>query len=170
MQNAFKRLRALLVVGLVGMMPALALAQGDARFAGTVLDQTGAFVPGAAVTVKNEKTGETRTVTSTQQGRYVVPNLKPSTYTITVKFGDFQPLEYTDMPLAAGQEFSLDLELHPAGVSETVTVSAEARTVAIISSRSTDRRASARPARASSTTVSSPSGHSRCVMEAINCS
>ena len=135
MQNAFKRLRALLVVGLVGMMPALALAQGDARFAGTVLDQTGAFVPGAAVTVKNEKTGETRTVTSTQQGRYVVPNLKPSTYTITVKFGDFQPLEYTDMPLAAGQEFSLDLELHPAGVSETVTVSAEARTVDLSSAR-----------------------------------
>jgi hypothetical protein len=33
-------------------------AQGDARFSGTVLDQTGAFVPGATVTVKNQKTGE----------------------------------------------------------------------------------------------------------------
>ena len=45
-----------------------AYAQGDARFSGTVLDQTGAFVPGATVTVKNQKTGEERTVTSTAAG------------------------------------------------------------------------------------------------------
>ena len=101
-------------------LPIAAYAQGDARFSGTVLDQTGAFVPGATVTVKNQRTGEERTVTSTAQGRYVVPNLKPSVYTIRATFGSFQPLEYTDMTLAAGQEFSLDLELQPAGVTETV--------------------------------------------------
>jgi protocatechuate 3,4-dioxygenase beta subunit len=59
-----------------------ASAQADGRFAGTVLDSSGAFVPGATVTVKNEKTGEERTATSSAQGIYVVANLKPSTYTI----------------------------------------------------------------------------------------
>ena len=114
---------------------ATAYAQGDARFSGTVLDQTGAFVPGATVTVTNQKTGEERTVVATAQGRYVVSNLKPSVYTIRATFGSFQPLEYTDMTLAVGQEFSVDLELHPAGVTETVTVEGRVNTIDLSSAR-----------------------------------
>ncbi|PYR80726.1 MAG: hypothetical protein DMF87_08205 [Acidobacteria bacterium] len=110
-------------------------AQGDARFSGTVLDQTGAFVPGAIVTIKNQKTGEVRTVTTNSEGRYAVANLRPSVYTIDASFGSFQPLEYTDMTLAAGQEFSLDLELHAAGVTETVTVEGRVNTIDLSSAR-----------------------------------
>src|SRR5215475_5451261 len=104
------------VVTIVLALPHVAFAQADARFSGAVLDQTGAFVPGATVTVKNQKTGEVRTAVTSVDGRYVVANLKPSVYTISVMFGSFQPLEYTDMTLAAGQEFPLDLELRAAGV------------------------------------------------------
>jgi hypothetical protein len=43
-------------------VPAVSYAQGDARFSGAVLDPAGAVVPGATVTVKNQKTGEVRTV------------------------------------------------------------------------------------------------------------
>ena len=97
-------------------------AQVDGRFAGAVLDASGAVLPGATVTVKNEKTGEERTAVTTAQGLYVVTNLKPSAYTIRVASGNFAPLEYTGMQLLAGQEFHLDLELKPAGVTESVTV------------------------------------------------
>jgi hypothetical protein len=130
--------KVFIAAGLAAMLltlPGTSYAQGDARFSGTVLDQTGAFVPGAMVTVKNQKTGEVRTVATTAEGRYVVPNLKPSVYTISVTFGSFQPLEYTDMTLAAGQEFSLDLELRPAGVTETVTVEAHATAIDLSSAR-----------------------------------
>src|SRR5258707_6554049 len=126
MQNLVRTFRGVAAIVILAAMVAPAYAQGDARFSGTVLDQSGAFVPGATVTAKNQKTGEVRTVTSSAEGRYVVPNLKPSVYTISVAFGSFQPLAYTDMTLAAGQEFSIDLELRPAGVSETVTVEAHA--------------------------------------------
>jgi len=68
-------------------LPASARAQTDGRFAGVVLDATGAFVPGATVTVKNERTGEERTVKTNDQGLYVVTNLKPSIYTIRATFG-----------------------------------------------------------------------------------
>src|SRR5262245_63837817 len=70
------------VVTLVLALPHVAFAQADARFSGAVLDQTGAFVPGATVTVKNQKTGEVRTAVTSADGRYVVANLKPSVYTI----------------------------------------------------------------------------------------
>ena len=73
--------------------PLLVLAQGDARFSGTVLDQTGAIVPGATVTAKNERTGEERMSTANADGRYVIANLKPSRYTLRARFGQFSPLD-----------------------------------------------------------------------------
>src|SRR6185295_2895307 len=84
---------------------------------------------------KNEKTGEERTVTSNAQGRYVVTGLKPAQYTIRVTFSGFAPLEYTGMSLAAAQEFSLDLALQPSGVTETVTVTADASAVDLSSAK-----------------------------------
>jgi hypothetical protein len=42
---------------------------------GAVTDQSGAVVPGAEVTIKNDATGEVRTVTTNDQGEYVAPEL-----------------------------------------------------------------------------------------------
>ena len=67
-----------LAIGL--LLPAIAFAQADGRFAGVVLDPSGAVVPGATVIVKNERTGEERTVVTNAEGRYIVANLGlPST-------------------------------------------------------------------------------------------
>ena len=57
-------------------------AQGDGRFTGTVLDPSGSTIASATVLVKNERTGEERTTTTNAQGRYAVPNLRPSSYKI----------------------------------------------------------------------------------------
>jgi iron complex outermembrane receptor protein len=89
---------------------------------GIVLDPSNAVVANATVTVKNERTGAIRTATTDAGGRYVVTGLAPSTYTLSVKVGNFAPLEYTGLHLVASQEFALDLSLQAAGVSEMVTV------------------------------------------------
>jgi hypothetical protein len=109
--------------------------KADARFTGTVLDQSGATVAGATVVVKDEKTGQERTVLSNAEGRYLVTNLKPSVYTLRATFKDFAPLEYTGMQLVAAQEFSIDLELRPAGLAETVTVQANVSAIDLSSAR-----------------------------------
>jgi len=110
---------ALLTVAL----PLTAAAQTDSgRISGNVIDQTNAFVPGATVTVKNTKTGETRSVTSDDKGHFLVTPLKPSTYTITVQKAGFAVIEYTDMPVAVGQELALDFQFQTAAAAETVTV------------------------------------------------
>jgi hypothetical protein len=87
------------------------------------------------VTVKNERTGEERTATANTDGRYVIPGLKPSTYTLRVRFGQFSPLEYTGLELVIGQDFALDLQLQPAGVTETITVNAQTNTIDLSSAR-----------------------------------
>jgi hypothetical protein len=132
MKQWVSRLAALAVILAV---PALALAQGDGRFTGTVLDPSGAIVPGAAVTIKNERTGEVRTATTDAGGRYTVAGLRPSVYTISVKAGNFAPLEYASMQLAAAQQFDLDLSLQAAGVSEMVTVVGAAAPLDLSSAR-----------------------------------
>ena len=127
--------RTIAALAIVLSFGTLAQAQVDARFSGTVLDPSGAVVSGATVTVKNERTGETRTATTDAGGRYLVTGLRPSIYTISVKSGNFAPLEYTGMQLVAAQEMALDLNLQAAGVTETVTVVGTAGAVDISSAR-----------------------------------
>jgi len=117
------------------LLPVVAFAQNDGRFTGVVLDPSGAVIPGATVTVKNERTGDERSVTSSAEGRYIVSNLRPSVYTVRAKFGDLAPLEFTGLQLVAGQEFALDLSLTPAGVTETVQVTANVAAVDVSSAR-----------------------------------
>jgi hypothetical protein len=103
--------------------PALASAQSDqGRLAGTVRDSSNAFVGGAKVTAKNERTGEVREATTNAQGAFLIAPLKPSTYLVRVDHAGFAAIEYTAMPIAVGQELTLDFELKPAGVTEDVTV------------------------------------------------
>src|ERR1044072_170218 len=102
---------------------AVALAQTDqGSIVGTVRDQANAEVPGASITLKNERTGEERAVYATEQGQYLVTALKPSFYTISVKAQGFSNAEFTNVQLSVGQELTLDVELKPSGTSESITV------------------------------------------------
>ena len=100
-------------VVLVLSMQAVAHGQSDGRFSGVVLDPSGAVVAGATVVVKNERTGAERSVVTDAGGRYIVTGLAPSSYTITVKAGNFAPLEYTGV--AAGGRAGVLPRPEPAG-------------------------------------------------------
>src|SRR5262245_31625121 len=61
------------LVGLAG----LKVAQNDqGRISGLVSDQNHGLGPCARINVKNERTGESRTATSNQDGAFTVSNLK----------------------------------------------------------------------------------------------
>jgi hypothetical protein len=121
---------------LVAFWSAAGLAQtSQGKISGSVRDQTNAFVAGAKVTAKNDRTGEERTTASNDQGFFLLDLLKPSTYTIKVEKAGFGPTEYTQLPLAVGQELAVDFELRPAGVQEAITVTAASPIVDISSAR-----------------------------------
>jgi hypothetical protein len=103
--------------------PIVGLGQADqARISGVVIDQSGAVVPGATITVKNDRTSDVRTATSGSDGAFAVTNLKPSIYTVTINASNFAKTEYTSIELVVGQELNLSAELKPIGASETVTI------------------------------------------------
>jgi hypothetical protein len=124
------------IAALIALLAADASAQTDqGRITGTVRDQSSAFVGGAKVTVKNERTGDERTATSNDQGYFLIGSLKPSTYTIKSEKAGFATIEYTAITVAVGQELALDFEFHPAGVQEAVTVVGVAPILDISSAR-----------------------------------
>jgi Carboxypeptidase regulatory-like domain/TonB dependent receptor len=105
------------------------------KLTGTLRDSSSAFVEGARVTVRNDRTGDERTAVSNNQGFFFIASLKPSTYTIRAEKPGFAPIEYPAIPLAVGQELTLDFELRPAGVQEAITVTAAAPVLDLSSAR-----------------------------------
>jgi len=101
------------------------------RVAGTIKDQTGAVIPGVTITVKNDRTGEERSVVSGEKGDYLVVALKPSTYTVSAMLLSFAKAEVSGLQLIVGQTLNLDLVLKPAGVTQELTVSADAAEVRV---------------------------------------
>src|SRR5260370_40021621 len=99
------------------------LAAQDGLILGLVTDQSGAAIPNTAVTIKNEKTGQTRKVTVNGQGFYLVTQLGPSTYTVTTAASGMAPATYSGVTLQVGQERTLNITLQPAALETKVTVS-----------------------------------------------
>ncbi len=131
-----KKMIAIVVAVVAVLAPAAAAAQGGlATLAGTARDQSGAAVPGATVTVTNEKTGGERGATADAKGGFTITGLRPSTYTVKAAFTGFAPTAYTGILLQAGQDLTLDMELRPAGVSESVNVVASASVLDLSSAR-----------------------------------
>ena len=87
------------------------------QIAGTVLDQSGAVVPSAAVSVKNLATNFTRNAVSSSTGNYLITGLEPATYQVTVTSGSFKPF-VAKVEVTVGSHVTVDAKL---SVSATVT-------------------------------------------------
>ena len=97
------------------------------QIAGTVLDQSGAVIPGASVTVTNPETGElAREMQSNEVGRFSAPLLRPGTYSVAAEIEGFKQFVQSDIQLRVDEVINLRLTLEPGTVTEQVTVEAMA--------------------------------------------
>ena len=92
---------------------------------GTVLDASGATVPGAQVTVTSQGTGLTRQAQTDVSGAYSFTELPPGLYTVTVTKQGFRRESLTNVQVAVSSNTRADATLAPGEVRETVEVSAE---------------------------------------------
>jgi hypothetical protein len=125
MNKVFRILAAAFVaVALSGSAFAQSAATGNIE--GIVTDPTGAVLPGVAVVVKNTQTNLIRATTSDDGGRYRASALQPGTYEVTATLSGFQGPTLGTIQVLVGQTSTVDVHMRAAGVTETVTVSAEA--------------------------------------------
>ena len=82
------------VIALVlAALPVVALQTAPGLISGTVKDSAGAVIVGAQVSVRNDSTGDVRTASTDNEGRFKFDNLSPGGYTIIVSHTGFKPVE-----------------------------------------------------------------------------
>src|SRR5260370_453491 len=101
----------------------------NGQFTGTVTDPTGAAIASAQVTVSNAATQLKLTNTTNASGNFVVKEVPPGTYKITVEGAGFKTFSDNGVTANAGTISHIDAKLQIGKASEVVEVTGEAAIV-----------------------------------------
>src|SRR5713226_5629447 len=125
MSGLFRVLSVGLVLGFA-LMPSPVAAQAvTGTILGTVRDSSGGALPGANVTLLNQDTGFSRTVTCDSSGEYTAPLMPTGNYTVTGEISGFKKVSLANVRLGVDQKVRADLKLDIGQMSESVTIQAE---------------------------------------------
>jgi hypothetical protein len=118
----YARVSAILVaIALACSSMAAAQETTSGTIAGQVVDDQGAAVPGATVTINSDQGA--RTFVTDAEGRFFAPFLTPGTYTVRVELSGFAPVEQKNVQVRLGQRVTLsELVLKVGGLAEQVEV------------------------------------------------
>ncbi|HET8635599.1 MAG TPA: carboxypeptidase regulatory-like domain-containing protein, partial [Acidobacteriaceae bacterium] len=125
----FKRIIAILsVAGMLVLAGGVSFGQAiTGAINGSVLDASGAAIPGASVAIQDTVHNFlVRTVETDASGTYFAPQLQPGVYTVTGTAKGFKSASVVDIHLTVGETRAVNLTLPVGSSSETVTVSATA--------------------------------------------
>lgn len=120
-------LRLTLCIALTAFFAVVANAQFKAGIQGTLTDNNGGIVPGAAVTLLNIDTNQSQQTVASQDGFYRFSSLAPGNYRITVEREGFKKSVSDNIIINAEQIQGLDIALEAGVISEVVTVEAGAQ-------------------------------------------
>jgi carboxypeptidase family protein/TonB-dependent receptor-like protein len=114
------------------------LAYGQAvtgSITGYVSDPSGAAIPNATVTATEMRTNIATTRNTDASGLYLITNLLPGTYTISVEAKGFKTFTQQQVQLEVGATVRLDIKLELGEVTQTITVEAQG---AVLETQKTD--------------------------------
>jgi len=92
---------------------------------GSIVDQSGASIPNATVTISDPLTGFTRTVPANASGVYIFSDLQPASYQLKVAAKGFADAVVNNLVVQAAHTVDLKVEMKVGPASEIVQVSAE---------------------------------------------
>ncbi len=113
---------AVVAIVLAFALPASAQLQRGAIY-GTVMDNTGAVLPGVSLTLSSPVAAPL-TITSGSQGEFRFGELDPGTYTLTASLQGFAPYKRENVIVNVGSNINLPIQLALQGVQQQVTVTA----------------------------------------------
>ncbi|MBB5056819.1 hypothetical protein HDF16_001504 [Granulicella aggregans] len=110
------------------LAPTLLAQNASTSLRGSVTDSTGAAIPGAAVSIKNNANGSDSSTKANGQGEYSFQQIAPGKYTITVEMAGFAK-QTLSAELLVAQPATINVKLGVTAESVTVDVSAAAQTL-----------------------------------------
>jgi hypothetical protein len=111
------------VLAFCSAFPALAQSTNTGTLAGTVTDATNAVVNGAAVTITDTATRNSRTAPTNDAGRYIFVDVAPGTYELSVSKQGFSVSKATTT-VKVGEATTANLTLQVGGSNVVVEVTA----------------------------------------------
>ena len=93
---------------------------------GVVTDSSGAVVWNVTVIATLRQTGQQFTVTTGQDGAYIIRNIPPGTYDMTISAPGFRATQIRTVPVHSTSITAVNVSLQVGSVSETVEVTADA--------------------------------------------
>ena len=124
-------LRSALILTAGCLLLPSAFAQSTfATVQGTVSDASGASIPDATVTIKDEDTGIVETVHSNASGEYRAFDLNAGSYTLVISHSGFGDETVAHQTVLARQVLRIDAKLKAGDVTTTVDVTAAAAIIA----------------------------------------
>jgi protocatechuate 3,4-dioxygenase beta subunit len=128
-----KRLRALLLVIVVGLITSVVFVQGQGTtgsLTGQVTDPSDAAIPGAIVTLTNVDTNYSQTVKTDTTGVYQFKLLQPGNYALTISAASFAEYLQKGIVINANLYATQNVHLKVATAKgETVNVTADAELI-----------------------------------------
>ncbi len=115
--------RGLVLILLMNTVAACAQTE-SARISGRVTDQTGAVIVGAECKITNLETNVSTITTTNQDGIYVIPDLRPSTYRLTIQKKGFRTVVQPSLQLYVQDAINENFKLALGSVSEISIVTA----------------------------------------------
>jgi hypothetical protein len=113
-----------IVVCSILALPVMAHAQEEAVVSGRVTDSSGGVLPGVTVRAVNEATGNAFEAVTDELGAYRMP-VRVGAFRVTAELQGFTAMT-REVELLLGQTVVMNLQMSPAGVAETLTVTGEA--------------------------------------------
>src|SRR5271170_3682086 len=90
---------------------------------GTVTDSTGGAVAAAEVTLTDTSTNISRTTSTNETGRYILVDVQPGTYNISINKSGFRVAKISNQVVTVASTLTLNVALEIGSVAETVEVS-----------------------------------------------
>ncbi len=110
----------------LAILPAGLYAQGRSSILGAITDESGAAIPGAAITVVNTGTQRNWTVTSGDGGNFEVPALEIGSYEVSAEARGFRRITVRAVTLEVDQRARVDIKLLVGEVTQQISVDAQA--------------------------------------------
>ena len=110
------------VLVLLCLAAPLAFSQAAGSLDGSVVDQTGAAVPGAEVAVTNLATGQGFKTATNERGEWSLPSMAAAEYKIAVTKSGFKSGVVPSVTVSAGVPATVNVKLEIGAATETVEV------------------------------------------------
>src|SRR5258705_12193264 len=124
--KAFDSLRGRAALCSIFTLLTASLSFGQATTAtltGTVRDATGSVIPNAAVTLRNESSGDIRKTASNTEGYYSIVAIPAGSYAISVEAAGCKRSEEKGVALNSADKRNVDASLQIGATTQTVEVS-----------------------------------------------